>query len=65
MTARREARYCLVVARRNRPERLDFGENILNPVSVAVGVSVKYPLKTSVRLRRNHRLRSAVCEIHE
>ncbi len=62
MNARREAGRRLVVSRRNRPERLDLAEDILNPVPVPIGVSVKGARKRSVFLRRNHRLRSAFGE---
>ena len=62
MNARREAGRRLVIPRCNRPELLDSGEDIPDPVPVSIGVPVKGPLMRSVRLRRNHRLRSAVGE---
>ena len=62
MNPRREAGRRLVISGRNRPELLDFGEEILDPVSFPVGVSVKGALMRAVRLRRNHRLNAAFCE---
>ena len=58
MNARREAGCGLVVSRRNRPELLDFAEEILNPVPFPVGVSVKGARKRSVFLRGKHRFDS-------
>jgi len=58
MNARREAGRRLVVSRRNHPERLDLAEDILNPVPIPIGVSVKGARKRSVFLRGNHRLDS-------
>ena len=58
MNSRREAGRRLVVPGRNRPERLDLLEDILNPVPFPVGVSVKGARKRAVFLRRNHRLDS-------
>ncbi len=60
MHARREAGCGLVVLGRDRPERLDLAEDILDPVPVPVGVPVKGPWKRAVRLRRNHGVCSAV-----
>ena len=62
MNARREAGCGLVIPRCNRPELLDLAEDILNPVPVPIGVSVKGARKRSVFLRGNHRLRSAFGE---
>ncbi len=58
MNSRREAGRGLVIPRCNRPELLDFAEEILDPVPVPIGVSVKGARKRSVFLRRNHRLDS-------
>ncbi|MCY4153688.1 MAG: hypothetical protein OXE94_15880, partial [Aestuariivita sp.] len=58
MNARREAGRRLVVSGRDRPELLDFAEEILDPVPVPIGVSVKGPLMRAVFPRRNHRLDS-------
>ncbi len=60
MNARREAGCGLVIPRCHRPERLDLAEDILDPVPVPVGVSVKGPLMRAVFLRRNHGVCSAV-----
>jgi len=58
MNARREAGRRLVVSRCNRPERLDFAEDIRGPVPVPIGVPVKGARKRAVFLRGNHRLDS-------
>ena len=58
VNAGREAGCGLVVSRCNRPELLDFAEEILDPVPFPIGVSVKGARKRSVFLRGNHRLDS-------
>ena len=62
MNARREAGRRLVIPRCNRPELLDFAEDILDPVPFPVGVSVKGARKRAVFLWRNHGVCSAVRE---
>jgi len=62
MNAGSKAGCGLVVPGCDRPERLDCGEDSLDPVSFPVGVLVKGSLKRAVFLRGKRRRRSAFCE---